>query len=419
MIARRPMAHPVAYVGSVPALSANRPRTREELFLVGVLAIAGLVDWFHLIRFASISVLALLTGVYAFLSWVLWIGQGSKRRHIASTVRPFLIFVLWILSSFIWFPPNQDGIQNFLVLAAFVGITLLGENATFCVRDTGWLIRNLVRATALACVLYTVFLLLGGLGSNLVFHARTFATFVLIGMAWFLACWRYGSKHGLAAALVIVFLIILSLSRMALTTACLLFPLAWLGQSNWRRQLRLFATALVILVLLYTAVSHFEPLRKRFALDADVASLNGDEAAEYTSGRFTYWVVTLASSLESPWIGHGAGSSATLISSMFPVDSPLDEPLRLLHDYGAVGLALFFYAAWRLVRKTWKFWREAERRRLATSRLHLAAFLAVVGVFFPMITENSLMYLFIMAPLGVFLGATLGLARATGLEAGQ
>jgi O-antigen ligase len=119
----------------------------------------------------------------------------------------------------------------------------------------------------------------------------------------------------------------------------------------------------------------------------------------------------LESALESPWIGHGAGSSASLISSLYPVDSPLDEYLRIFHDYGLVGLALFLYAVWKLLRTSWKEWSEAKRYGASRARVHLAAFLAVVAVFFPMLTENSLIYLFMMAPLGVFLGASLGLRR--------
>lgn len=398
-----------------PSISA-RTRGREELFLITVLAISGLVDWFHLVKFGEVSALALLTILYAFLGWFLWLAQDRRKRRISSAIRPFLIFLVWIVSSFIWFRPTILGIQNFLVLFAFAGLVLLAENTlSQSPHPANWVGKTLVAATVLACALYISFMLLDGLGSNLVFHARTFATYVLIGMSWLLAGWRYGSKRDLMWALVLVLLIILSLSRMALATAVLLFPLAWVGGLRRREWLRLAFVGILISAIVYVAVVSFAPLRNRFALDADAASITGEDATDYTSGRYTYWVITLTSSLESPWIGHGAGSAASLLSALYPVDHPHDEFLRVLHDYGLIGLVLFLYALWKLLRTSWKIWSEAERCGAPQARLHLAAFLSVVSVFFPMLTENSLVYLFMMAPLGVFLGASLGLRRTAGV----
>jgi O-antigen ligase len=392
---------------------ARRRRGREESFLIAVLAMGGLVDWFHLIKLGEVSLLAILTIFYAFLSWFLWLAQDRSKRHVPPAVRPFLVFLAWIALSFIWFRPTMLGMQNFLVLLAFTGILLLSENTLSKAHESPrWVGKTLMAATVLACVLYVIFMLLDGLGSNLVFHARTFATFVLIGMSWLLAGWRYGSKRDLISALLIVFLVILSLSRMALTTALLLFPLAWIGRLRRRDWVRLVFVGILIWATLYLAVSNFGPLRDRFALDSDISSLTGEQASDYTSGRFTYWVVTLASAVESPWIGHGAGSAASLISSLYPVDSPLDEPLRVFHDYGLIGLVLFLYAIWKLLRRSWQKWSEAKRCGAPQARLHLAAFLSIVAVFFPMLTENSLIYLFMMAPLAVLLGASLGLRSA-------
>ena len=396
--------------------SSARARGREELFLIAVLAIGGLVDWFGLIKFGGVSALALLTILYSFFGWFLWLAQGRRKRSIAPALRPFLVFLAWIASSFIWFRPTVLGIQNFLVMLAFAGLVLLAENTlSRPPQAANWVGKTLIAATVLACVLYISFMLLDGLGSNLVFHARTFATYVLIGMSWLLAGWRYGSKRDLMWALVLVLLIILSLSRMALATAVLLFPLAWAGGLRKRQWLRLAFAGILISAIVYVAVVSFEPLRNRFTLDADAASITGEDATDYTSGRYAYWVVTLASSLESPWIGHGAGSSATLLSALYPVVHPHDEFLRVLHDYGLVGLLLFLYAVWKLLRTSWKIWSEAKRCGAPQARLHLAAFLSIVAVFFPMLTENSLVYLFMMAPLGVLLGASLGLSRTAGV----
>jgi O-antigen ligase len=389
---------------------ARRRRGREEVFLITVLALGSLVDWFHLIKIGEASLQAILTILCALLSWVLWLAQDRRKRRVPTAVRPFLVFLAWIVLSYIWFRPTVMGIQNFLVWVTFTAILLVSENTMSKASEfPHWLPRTLMAATVVACILYVIFMLLDGLGSNLVFHSRIFATYVLIGMSWLLAGWRYGSKRDLVWALLLVFLIILSLSRMALATAVLLFPLAWVGGLRRREWLRLAFVGILISAIVYVAVVNFEPLRNRFSLDADVASITEEQASDYTSGRFTYWAVTLESALESPWIGHGAGSAAALLSALYPIDSPLDEFLRVLHDYGLVGLVLFLYAVWKLLRASWQKWSEAKRYRAPQARIHLAAFLAVVAVFFPMLTENSFIYLLMMAPLGVFLGASLGL----------
>ena len=376
-------APPEELVHAARTSGPARKRGREELFLIAVLAMGGLVDWLHSIKLREVSLQAILTIVCAFLSWFLWLAQDRSRRHVAPVVRPFLIFLAWIVLSSLWFRPTIMGIQNFLVWATFAGILLLSENTlSTSLEFPHWVARTLMAATVMACILYVIFMLLDGLGSNLVFHSRIFATYVLIGMSWLLAGWRYGSKGDLIWALLLVFLIILSLSRMALTTAVLLFPLAWVGGLRRREWLRLAFVGILISAIVYIAVLNIEPLRNRFSLDADASSITEREAADYTSGRFTYWVVTLASGLESPWIGQGAGSSASLISSLFSVDSPLDEYLRIFHDYGLVGLVLFIYAVWKLLRVSWQKWAEAKRYGSPRARIHLAAFLAVVGVFF-------------------------------------
>ena len=55
---------------------------------------------------------------------------------------------------------------------------------------------------------------------------------------------------------------------------------------------------------------------------------------------------------------------------------------------------------------------------LASYLPHVAAVLGLFSVIASMFTDNSIAYVFVMAPLGVMVGASLGLARRQALEAG-
>jgi O-antigen ligase len=406
---------PAGVISTAGTRSISDGRGARRAFLIGVVAVVGLVDLFHLIQIGDISALALLTVLCALLSWFLWLTQRHGARSVPTAFWPFLIFLAWVISSLLWFRPTMLGLQNVTVWIAFAGVTMLAENvaAGLTVPPT-WLGKTLELATWCACGLYIVFMVIDGLGTDIVFHARTFALMVLFGLSWFLAGWRYGVRRSLTYSLLIVALIGLSLSRMALSAAVLQYPLARASIHSRRGWLRLAFAAIMAVLTLFILLYSVKPLRERFYLDDTVSSIDAGEAESYTSGRFRYWVITLASSMDSPWIGQGAGSAAGVLNRLYPwIEHPHDEYLRVLHDYGLVGLALFVVSMGMLLRATCQNWLLAERSRKQQARLHLTAFLVLLALCYTILTENSLVYLFIMAPVGVVVGTSLGLRRAS------
>jgi O-antigen ligase len=131
------------------------------------------------------------------------------------------------------------------------------------------------------------------------------------------------------------------------------------------------------------------------------------------SGRGSLWQAAYDSFLESPWVGKGAGSSSHLIESRFrTVAHPHNDYLRVLHDYGIVGISLWLLGWIRVLRQLWTQARSGERCRRADAPLQFAAFLATLGICLMMITDNPMTYVFAMAPLGVLVGAAVGTASA-------
>jgi O-antigen ligase len=406
---------PAGVISTARTKSISAGRGSRRAFLIGVIAMIGIVDLFHLIQIGNISALALLTILEAVLAWALWFTQGRGRRSVPPAFWPFLIFLAWVVSSLFWFRPTTLGLQNVTVWIAFAGVTMLAENvAAQLTSPPAWLGKTLELATCCACGLYIVFMFIDGLGTDIVFHARTFALLVLFGLSWFLAGWRYGVRRCLGYSLLIVTLIALSLSRMALSAAVLQYPLARASIRSRRGWLRLALGTSLAVSTLFILLYSVAPLRERFYLDDDVSTMNATEAESYTSGRFRYWVITLASTMDSPWIGQGAGSAASVLNRLYPwIEHPHDEYLRVFHDYGLVGLAIFVFSMWTLLRATCQNWLLAERSRKPQARLHLTAFLVLLSFSYTILTENSLVYLFIMAPVGVIVGTSLGMRRAS------
>jgi hypothetical protein len=123
------------------------------------------------------------------------------------------------------------------------------------------------------------------------------------------------------------------------------------------------------------------------------------------------WPLTWHSFLESPWIGKGAGSAGKLVFERTGrLSHPHNDYLRILHDFGLVGLLLWALGFIILVRRTWRAWRHADVSGSQLAHVHLAAFLALAVVGIDMITSNPIVYIFIMGPLGVLVGSSLGLA---------
>ncbi|NJK53405.1 MAG: O-antigen ligase family protein [Leptolyngbyaceae cyanobacterium SU_3_3] len=129
-----------------------------------------------------------------------------------------------------------------------------------------------------------------------------------------------------------------------------------------------------------------------------------------TSGRETIWEAVQSSIDDSPLIGKGPGSVAVPVNAVNKTANghPHNDYLRLMHDYGYIGLGLWLCGYGSLLVATLRNWLWADRNDRSTAHIHLAALLALVGVALAMLTDNLVIYIFAMAPLGVLVGASIG-----------
>jgi O-antigen ligase len=250
-------------------------------------------------------------------------------------------------------------------------------------------------------------------------HPRAFAMFALVPFCWHLAQWAGGRTLPLLPAALWIAGILVSLSRMALgaALAAVLMALALSSTRRARgagRGSRYVLAALGLTTLV--AVGSIAPFRERL--------LKQD--------RVPLWRSVVASGLQSPVLGGGLGSSQAGPALRYwweppPADGgdplrlrrfewweywaphPHNEYLRVWHDLGIPGLALFGTALATWLRALYRGSAyEREPGAPGAGTLELAGLLVLVALLLAMATDNPLVYPFVIAPAGLLIGVGLG-----------
>lgn len=385
--------------------------------LVLVLLIGGTIDLPRKFDFGLITAMGLLTIFYTATSWLLVLSHAQIPKA-AWTVSWFVLFLAWPLVTLKWHPANFGGAQNLITFSAFAGLLCLSAIGSYqspylskhVGSALGWATQLAVVLSGLSLIRETG-IIQDSFTENFAVGMRGFAMFALMGLGWYLAKWRYGSRSGLWWAIIVTLMIGLSLSRMSLLIAFALFPLTMIQLNRARGWMKMGLCIALISGISYLAFTYVEPIRSRF-ISGDTALQIGGVGIN-VSGRSVLWRAALASFWESPWTGKGAGSVQDVVAASFPSTQeiqshPHNDYIRLLHDYGLIGLVLWLLGFGGLLIATCRAWLWAGRNQTPQAQLHLAAFLALVSTAMMMWTDNIIVYTHVMAPLGVLVGASLG-----------
>jgi O-antigen ligase len=383
-------------------------------FVIFGLYCCALTDGIRRVGAGGLSGMGILTIILACGSWTLVL----SRRRFPKVILFALAFLLFIFVSFISWMINFSNvapfnvIQNLCIYFGFIGFIILSAIQTYRTGDLPeYITKHLTRSIQLSVILYILSIGLYGPGSNQIMGARSFGLYAAtIGTPWFLGLWRCGIPGGSLWIWLTMVAVALSFSRTALAITIVLFPLSQLSFNSLKSWIR-FATSVVLIgVLAFLAINFVPPIRDRFNEQGDNATVGGVKVN--TSGRGDAWPIAYASALESPWIGHGPGSvGKVLLEKVGPsFTHPHNDYLRLFHDFGLTGLICWLMGHFGLIGKTWQNWQKAERKKLPHGYVHLAAFLGLIAVAIAMLSDNIIVYIFAMAPLGTIVGASLGIA---------
>ncbi|MFP5298757.1 MAG: O-antigen ligase family protein [Actinomycetota bacterium] len=390
-------------IAIVAAAVADR-HSLAVLYSGAALLTGALVDLPTASSFAGISGLGALTILLAGLGVLMAAYERSRGAGgwlLAATV--------WAAAGFIWAPITLSGLQTVLVMLVFL-LCIRSASAASANKGAITVDRAMIVAILLGSGFYAATVIMNGPGSSGLVSPRAFGLSGLIFVAWLLASVRYRSVHYLWLLGLVCTLMLLSLSRAAILTAFLVMPLTWIASNGRIRILRTFVVIASIAAIFYVLFHNVATFRERFT-EGDVVQVAGSLNVN-ASGRFQIWPLVWDSAKTSPLLGHGAGSAAVLTDRTFDsIGHPHNDYLRMFHDFGIVGLSMWVVGITTLVGRTARAWKRADLLGLPEARLHLSALLALIAVSISMFTDNSMTYLFVMAPLGILVGLSVGTAR--------
>jgi O-antigen ligase len=324
-----------------------------------------------------------------------------SRLEVPWAPAPLVTFAIWALVV-LAFVPTAEGIQNVAVYVAFVAA--LTATAASSSAGTASRVLHIMSVVAVAVALVSI---VGSLFPQLlVYGDRSFALAALVLLAVVVPSTSRHVAIRFAPALLLVAMV-LSLSRTATFVGVLMLPLIVLRRGRVSsRSFRILALYSASALLLWLLATRYAPFRDRF-LVGDSYSVGG--VALNTSGRSAIWAGTLESIREGNlWVGQGPGSAAAFVVERFPpIMHPHNEYLRLWHDFGLIGLSMFVLGYCLLM---WRALKAARHASEADASVHWSAFLGLSAVAAAAVTDNVLVYPFVMVPLGVLVG--LSVARS-------
>lgn len=335
---------------------------------------------------------------------------GFDRRSIANRLRPtWPLMVLAIWSSLRTLPSlDADGMQNALALVSLIlaiaASRLIAINYPQKARALWNLLGFLFTLFSITWVLLEVTV------PHLTASPRFFALWGTLGVSYFLGSSGSGRPHSqlsLAVALALILAIGLSLSRMALAVSLLLVPFAYVRPERVRGWLGPIALGTLLFLVGLLAIQKLPALNQRFT-SGDVQRIGAVEIA--VEGRWFFWTTVLGATGEAPLLGKGPGSAAELMlkATRGRIEQPHNEYLRLLYEFGAVGLMLAIVGLSGLARHLFKEWQELRRLEMPAAQKACAAFLATIAIAVSMATDNTLTYMNVTIVAGFLIGLASG-----------
>lgn len=410
--------------------AAERRSASRILFWLGAgpLFASALVDLPRQRMVGAMTGLGTLTIAEGGLAALVFLFCARYPRQLLYRLAPFAVFLLWGTATVFWASPDVKGAQNLAAYLLF-GFALASAGAlasrsrTRTERALEWGVR-VMDVGGLSLVAASM--VLRGWPPNIdkvpwFVHPRAVSLAGLAPLAWHLARWVYGRKQDAIPAALWLAAIFLTLSRMATITSIVLVAAVIVVQRLASHQLgplrksgpRIALATLGIAAVL-AAVVYVEPFRERVFRGSSARvgrSISMDDLKVSKSDRLVFWEHIANSASESPIIGKGIGSSQRVMSERWnDVGHPHNDYLRVWHDLGAIGVAALLTAFIVWFRVLFHELRVTTRHRSgeATAQLELAGALSLIGLVLPMVTDNAIIYPFVVGPVGVLVGAGIG-----------
>lgn len=356
---------------------------------------------------ATVTNLAMVVGV-TILLWPVRDGGRDAWLEPRLTARRSVPWSMWVFLIYAFVRLAVDfsaaGMQNVLLYATFV-FTIVATTVQISAGTARVWLPRLASITVATSAVYLAAVLITGPDTDVVWTARLFAATQLVGVCIMVPVVTR-NLWSVTRLGVVVLAIASSLSRTAMAVSWLLLAFLAVRRPTIGAALRTAAMVLLVAIVGIWAIENIPAISARFTSN-DNASLFGLDIG--TTGRAALWAVATESWQNgSVLFGNGPGSVQAVLSEQFGAanGNPHNEYLRILHDYGIVGLALLSIAMAHIVARIFKAWAADAGTERAV--VHQSALAAIVVLVLMATTSNITVYIFCMAPIGAIIGLSLG-----------
>jgi O-antigen ligase len=412
------------------SIHLRRP-TYHEAVLLGLILLASSGDLSRNLSIGGFSGLGGLSVAAGCAVWAAWLLRPVLPPRLLIVLLPLIFFVIDAAGTLMWYKPAKtDGIQLLVVVLTFLGTLMLAARESAAKPHLAAQLRSILLATSMMPVAYWLVVLVSGmLPPDQGNATRGFALYAMIIAAAALATWReffwpekrrgdpppprrgwFKPLWPFAYVGVISFVVLLGMSRTALIAIALSIPLSLIYRGSVKSVLQGCVMLAIGGGIFAAVLFSYQPLYDRFFKED--ASMHVGGVAINATGRTKIWNLLL-NDVGDDWVfGKGISASEDLVSRTIPnVGQPHNDYIRFYYDQGIVGLGLWLTFILGFVYRTIANLRRSIRNRSDDYPEHLAALLAVTSVSFSMLTDNSYCYAFVMFPLAIVMGCSLGSAR--------
>jgi O-antigen ligase len=412
--------------------------------LVAIVLLCCTVDYPRVISIAGVSGLGCMTLLAAAAVWMVWLMRPVLPAGLLGILLPLILFQIDAMGTLFWYRPGTDGVQLAAIGLTFLGLLMVSARETRADARLGAILHWFLIVGSVVPVLSFAYLILSGkIPVDDLNETRGFALYAMTVAAAALADWlaqnrpamkgaarsQRRPRRGLAGmltllpllwVLIVAYVVLLGMSRTALVAILLLIPLSVALRGDKK------SAVLSALVLAIGAggfaliVENYPPLYSRFFHEDAHLKVGG--IAINGTGRTEIWNLVLGDLGDDWMFGKGMSASEDLVRRYYPnVGQPHNDYIRFYYDQGAVGLGIWIIFVLGIGYRVAVNLRRSALNQTADYPMHMAALLALAAVSFSMLTDNSVCYSFVMFPLAILLGSSLGsgaaaLAESAGRE---
>lgn len=389
----------------------------SEMVLLSIAIAVALGSTPGILKFGDVSLYGVITLTWTSASVLAVLGGGTLSKSAMYAFVPMFLFAAWASVSLAM--NRIENLQQLAALAAFISIAVLACQSAEKRPQSSFVLLRIIEYATLGPVAMFVIAYFGLHNPAAFFNLRGFSILLLVGLAAACGRWRYGSRFSLLLMTLYGSCIVLSLSRTASVVAVLLVPASNLGRRQSKRALLKVILGLAVGFLTFVVlVTQVDSIRDRFFFGKDLGDYMEGTATLNTAGRAEMWAMVYSSwnqNLQTRLLGQGPGTASEMADLVIPgIGHPHNDYLRVLHDFGAIGLMLFVIGLTSITWRVFLRWRSSDRN-YENAAVHCSAFLALLSLWVLMITDNPITYVFSLAPTAVLVGNSIGMSKNTRL----